>query len=53
MTTNRLQLPLRLDRQALTQPLPAEVRKKSIAIIAQMLRQVLKAEARETHRECR
>lgn len=53
MTTNRLQLPLRLDRQALTQPLPAEVRTKSIAIIAQMLREVIRAQAREAHRDSR
>ncbi len=53
VTTNRLQLPLILDRQPLGQPLPPEVRKKSIEVIARMLREVLKAEAREVHRESR
>ena len=53
MTTNRLQLPLLLDQQPFRQPLPPGVRKKIIEIIARMLREVLKAEAREAHRESR
>ena len=54
MTTNRLQLPLLLDQQYLRQPLPPDVRKKSIEIIARMLLQALKREAQqeqEVHRE--
>ena len=54
MTTDRLQLPLLLDQQHLRQPLPPDVRKKSIEIIARMLLQVLRREARqgqEVHRE--
>ena len=54
MTTDRLQLPLLLDQQHLRQPLPPDVRKKSIEIIAQMLLEVLRREARqgqEVHRE--
>jgi hypothetical protein len=53
VTTNRLQLPLLLDHRPLRQPLPPDVRKKSIEIIARMLREVLKAEAREARREFR
>ena len=54
MTTDRLQLPLLLDRQHHRQPLPPDVRKKSIEIIARMLLQVLRTEAQqgqEVHRE--
>jgi hypothetical protein len=54
VTTDRLQLPLLLDRQQLRQPLPPDVRKKSIEIIARMLLQALRSEARqeqEVHRE--
>jgi hypothetical protein len=54
VTTNRLQLPLLLDRQPFRQPLPPDVRKKSIEIIARMLLQALRSEARqeqEVHRE--
>lgn len=54
MTTDRLQLPLLLDRQQLRQPLPPDVRKKSIEIIARMLLQALRREAQqeqEVHRE--
>ncbi len=54
MTTNRLQLPLLLDRQQLRQPLPPDVRKKSIEIIARMLLEALRRKARqgqEVHRE--
>ena len=54
MKTDRLQLLLLLDRQPLRQPLPLDVRKKSIEIIARMLLEVLRAEARqgrEAHRE--
>jgi len=56
VTTNRLQLSLLLDQQHLRQPLPPDARKKSIEIIARMLRQVLKTEAQrgqEVHRESR
>ena len=47
MTTDRLQLPLLLDRQQLSQPLPPGVRKKSVEIIARMLLQALKREAQQ------
>ena len=47
MTTDRLQLPLLLDGQHLRQPLPPEVRKKSIEIIARMLLEPLRREARQ------
>jgi hypothetical protein len=53
VTTNRLQLPLLLEHQLLRQPLPPDVRKKSVEIIARMLREVLKAEAREADYESR
>jgi hypothetical protein len=52
--TDRLQLPLLLDHEYLRQPLPPGARKKSIEIIARMLLQVLRSEARqgqEVHRE--
>ena len=52
MTTNRLQLPLLFDRQ-FRQPLPAGVRRKSIEIIARMLREVIRAQTREAHRDSR
>ena len=54
MTTDRLQSLLLLDWQPLSQPLPADARKKSIETMARMLLQVLRAEARqgrEAHRE--
>lgn len=54
MTTNRLQIPLLLDLQPLSHPLPPDARKKSIEIIARMLLQVLRTEAQrgqEVHRE--
>jgi hypothetical protein len=54
VTTNRLQLPLILDRQPLGQPLPPDVRKKTIEIIARMLLHALRREAQqgqEVHRE--
>jgi hypothetical protein len=54
MTTDRLQLLLLLDRQPLSQPLPPEVRKRSIEIIARMLLEALRREAqqgREVRRE--
>jgi hypothetical protein len=47
VTTDRLQLPLLLDEQHLRQPLPPEVRKKSIEIIARMLLEPLRREARQ------
>ena len=47
MTTDRLQLPLLLDQQHLRQPLPPDIRKKGIEIIARMLLQVLRREARQ------
>jgi hypothetical protein len=53
VTANRLQLPLLLDPERLSQPLPPDIRKKSIEIIARMLREVLKAEAREADYESR
>ena len=51
MTTDRLQLTLLLDRQQLRQPLPPDVRRKGIEIIARMLLQVLRREGQEVHRE--
>jgi len=52
--TDRLQLLLLRDLQRLRQPLPPDVRKQSIEIIARMLLHVLRAKARqgqEVHRE--
>ena len=54
MTTDRLQLTLLLDRQQLRQPLPPDVRKKSIEIIARMLLQARRRAAQQeqgVHRE--
>jgi len=56
VTTDQLQLPLLLDQQCLRQPLPPDVRKTGIEIIARMLLEALRREARqghEVHRESR
>ena len=54
MTTDRLQLPLLLDRQQLKPPLPHDVRQRGIEIIARMLLEALRREVcqgQEVHRE--